>query len=146
MHNKTFHYIRDFLPGFWLVGSIIADVLICATLVRILWQSQTGFKDTDGVVLRLIRLSVESAAVPVIAASIKLALIYSYEDKSFRGTYTNGANVSWNITRDVTANPFQPHFFNQAILVFNRMGMNAHHAKQTKRPSQRHKTRCITCG
>lgn len=80
VHNKTFHYIRDFLPGFWLVGSIIADILICATLVRILWQSQTGFKDTDGVVLRLIRLSVESAAVPVIAATIKLALIYSYED------------------------------------------------------------------
>ena len=30
--------------------------------------------------MRLIRLSVEAAAVPVIAASIKLALIYAYED------------------------------------------------------------------
>lgn len=48
--------------------------------MRILWKSQTGFKDTDSVVMRLIRLSVEAAAVPVIAASIKLALIYSFED------------------------------------------------------------------
>lgn len=62
------------------MGSIIADLLICGTLVRILWKSQTGFKDTDSVVMRLIRLSIEAAAVPVIAASIKVSLIYSYED------------------------------------------------------------------
>ncbi|KAF8324012.1 hypothetical protein DL93DRAFT_2049232, partial [Clavulina sp. PMI_390] len=80
IESKGFRYIREFLPGFWLVGSIIADILICGTLVRILWQSQTGFKDTDSVVLRLIRLSVESAAVPVLCAAIKLALIYSYHD------------------------------------------------------------------
>ncbi|KAF8301476.1 hypothetical protein DL93DRAFT_502485 [Clavulina sp. PMI_390] len=78
--TKGFKYIRDFLPGFWLIGSILADILICVTLVRILWQSQTGFKDTDSVVLRLIRLSIESAAVPVFCAAIKLALIYSYQD------------------------------------------------------------------
>ena len=77
---RTFKYIRDLQPGVWLVCSIIADILTSATLVRILWKSQTGFKDTDGVVFRLIRLTIEAAAVPVIAASIKLALIYSYHD------------------------------------------------------------------
>ncbi|KAF9514772.1 hypothetical protein BS47DRAFT_841071, partial [Hydnum rufescens UP504] len=30
-HVRTFHYIRDLLPGFWLGGSILADVLICVT-------------------------------------------------------------------------------------------------------------------
>ncbi|KAF8309125.1 hypothetical protein DL93DRAFT_2046483, partial [Clavulina sp. PMI_390] len=79
-HVRTFHYIRDFLPGVWLVGSITADVLISATLVHILWGSQTGFKDTDGVVMRLIRLTIEAAAVPSICAAVKLALIYSYHD------------------------------------------------------------------
>lgn len=77
---RTFRYIRDLVPGVWLVCSIIADVLTSGTLVRILWKSQTGFKDTDGVVFRLIRLTIEAAAVPVIAASVKLGLIYSYHD------------------------------------------------------------------
>ena len=34
----------------------------------------------DSVILRLIRLSIEAAVVPVVAASIKLALVYSFDD------------------------------------------------------------------
>lgn len=59
---------------------MLADILISATTVRILWNSKTGFKDTDSVVARLMRLSIEAAAVPTIIASIKLGLIYTARD------------------------------------------------------------------
>ncbi|KAF8338725.1 uncharacterized protein EI90DRAFT_2404687 [Cantharellus anzutake] len=80
-HNvRSFRYIRDFLPAFWLGGSILADILISSTIVRILWRSKTGFKDTDSVVARLMRLSIEAAAVPTISATIKLIFIYTRHD------------------------------------------------------------------
>ena len=59
---------------------MLADILISVTLARILWAGRTGFRDTDSVIMRLIRLTIEAAAVPTIAAAIKLGLIYTAHD------------------------------------------------------------------
>lgn len=59
---------------------MLADILISVTLGRLLYQGRTGFRDTDSVITRLIRLTVQAAAVPTVAAAIKLALIYTNHD------------------------------------------------------------------
>ncbi|KAJ7446927.1 hypothetical protein B0H11DRAFT_2426072 [Mycena galericulata] len=63
------HYI-------WLSGTLVADVMITASMVGVLWgvKSSTHFESTDRMIMRLIVLSIEVGALTTIVAGAELAI------------------------------------------------------------------------
>ncbi|KAJ6598664.1 hypothetical protein B0H10DRAFT_2085397 [Mycena sp. CBHHK59/15] len=64
------HYI-------WLSGTLVADVLITASMVGVLWGVKTSsshFESTDRMIMRLIVLSIEVGALTTIVAGAELAI------------------------------------------------------------------------
>ncbi|KAG8895563.1 hypothetical protein FRB99_000462 [Tulasnella sp. 403] len=66
----------------WLGGSALADVMITASLVAYLSRTSTGFSQTDDVVSRLIRNTVETGAVTATAATAELILFLVYKENN----------------------------------------------------------------
>jgi len=79
-HQQTFRYIRQLTPSIWLGFGIGADFFVCATLVYYLLRSPTGFTLTDRIIIRLVRITVETAVVTIVTAAVKLYLIFSRKD------------------------------------------------------------------
>ncbi|KAG8927506.1 hypothetical protein FRC03_011812 [Tulasnella sp. 419] len=63
----------------WLAGSAIVDVIITASLVTYLARSSTGFTDTDDIIAKLIRMTVETGACTTTAAILELVLFLVYQ-------------------------------------------------------------------
>ncbi|KAJ6598672.1 hypothetical protein B0H10DRAFT_2441401 [Mycena sp. CBHHK59/15] len=64
------HYI-------WLSGTLVADVMITASMVGVLWGVKTSsshFESTDRMIMRLIVLSIEVGALTTIVAGAELAI------------------------------------------------------------------------
>ncbi|KAF9491726.1 hypothetical protein BDN71DRAFT_1452425 [Pleurotus eryngii] len=52
----------------WLLASAIADALITSTLVYSLYKRKTGFKDTDSVIERVIRFTIQTGLITALFA------------------------------------------------------------------------------
>ncbi|KAF7430247.1 hypothetical protein PC9H_005949 [Pleurotus ostreatus] len=52
----------------WLLASAIADALITSTLVYSLYKRKTGFKDTDNVIERVIRFTIQTGMITALFA------------------------------------------------------------------------------
>ncbi|KAJ7480010.1 hypothetical protein B0H11DRAFT_2233578 [Mycena galericulata] len=60
----------------WLSGTLVADVMITASLVGVLWgvKGSTHFESTDRMIMRLIVLTIEVGALTTIVAGAELAI------------------------------------------------------------------------
>ncbi|KIO31273.1 hypothetical protein M407DRAFT_19652 [Tulasnella calospora MUT 4182] len=63
----------------WLGGSALADVMITISLVSYLAKANSGFSQTDDVISKLIRMTVETGAVTATAATAELILFLVYK-------------------------------------------------------------------
>jgi len=79
-HLQSFTYIRLQIPSIWLSFGIAADFFVCATLVYYLMKAPKGFALTNRIIVRLVRISIETALVTIVAAAVKLYLIFSRSD------------------------------------------------------------------
>jgi len=79
-HLQTFTYIRLLIPSIWLSFGIVADCVVCGTLVYYFTTTQVSFNLTNRLMIRLVRIVVETAIITIIAASIKMYLIFSRHD------------------------------------------------------------------
>ncbi|KAJ7252049.1 hypothetical protein C8J57DRAFT_1520379 [Mycena rebaudengoi] len=65
----------------WLSGTLVADVLITASMVGVLWgvkRKTSHFESTDKMIMRLIVLSIEVGALTTIVAAAELAISNLY--------------------------------------------------------------------
>jgi len=80
-HLQTFTYIRLLIPSIWLSFGIAADFLVCAALVYYFTIStKVRFTLTNRLMMRLVRIVVETAIITIIAAALKMYLIFSRRD------------------------------------------------------------------
>jgi len=77
---QTFTYIRLFIPTLWLSFGIAADFVCCTTLIYYFTATKVRFTLTRRLMMRLVRIVVETAIVTIVAAGIKMFLIFSRHD------------------------------------------------------------------
>jgi len=77
---QTFTYARNRTPTIWISFAIAADFFVCVTLVYYFLKVPTGFKVTNRIVIRLVRIAIETALVTIVAAVVKLFLIFTKSD------------------------------------------------------------------
>jgi len=79
-HLQSFTYIRLFIPSLWLSFGIAADFVVCCTLVYYFTITKVSSNLTNRLMIRLVRIVVETAIVTIVAAGIKMLLIFSRKD------------------------------------------------------------------
>ncbi|KAH7928985.1 hypothetical protein BV22DRAFT_1030009 [Leucogyrophana mollusca] len=62
------------LLGTWLSVAIFVDIIIAASMTICLWKSKTGFKHSDAIMNRLIKLVVETGALTATVGIINVVL------------------------------------------------------------------------
>lgn len=60
----------------WIFGSLALDIIVTSILISSLWRSRTGIRETDKIVLHVILLTWESAALPSICMFIAACLYH----------------------------------------------------------------------
>ncbi|KAK0196105.1 hypothetical protein F5146DRAFT_317844 [Armillaria mellea] len=72
--------------GIWRGGSALCDIIIAICMTYYLMRSNTGFRRTQIMVTKLIRLTVESGAVTAIGAILYLILFFAFRDRIYYST------------------------------------------------------------
>ncbi|KAK7472054.1 hypothetical protein VKT23_000165 [Stygiomarasmius scandens] len=67
----------------WLGSTALVDTIITSCMVHILWSSRTGFKSTNSLLTKFVRLAVETAFVCSAVAIIELAMFVAFRNDSF---------------------------------------------------------------
>ncbi|KAL4259964.1 DUF6534 domain-containing protein [Pleurotus pulmonarius] len=69
----------------WLLASAIADALITSTLVYSLYKRKTGFKDTDSVIERVIRFTIQTGMITAVFAILDVVffLVFPHTTLNF---------------------------------------------------------------
>ncbi|KAG6911174.1 hypothetical protein DXG01_003041 [Tephrocybe rancida] len=63
--------------SYWIFGSLVVDVVLASILVICLWKSKTGLKELDQVVIHIIKITLESAALPSVCMIIAVGLYHA---------------------------------------------------------------------
>jgi len=104
------------LPGFaelpslfptvsvWLGGSALVDILIAVSMTYLLSRSRNGFHETNYLLARLVRLTVETGTVTATVATVDLLLFNLFKDNNLHicpattlaKLYTNSLMVVFN--------------------------------------------------
>jgi len=72
--------------GIWRGGSALCDIVIAICMTYYLMRSNTGFRRTQIMVTKLIRLTVETGLVTAIGAILNLVLFFAFRDQIFYST------------------------------------------------------------
>ncbi|PBK86520.1 hypothetical protein ARMGADRAFT_529581 [Armillaria gallica] len=72
--------------GIWRGGSALCDIVIAICMTYYLMRSNTGFRRTQIMVTKLIRLTVETGLVTAIGAILNLILFFAFRDQIFYST------------------------------------------------------------
>jgi len=67
----------------WLIGSVVADVLIAISMIYLLLKSRSDFEATNALLTRLIRIVLETNLLTAIVAFVSLVLYFSLPDKNY---------------------------------------------------------------
>ncbi|KAF7349004.1 hypothetical protein MVEN_01421500 [Mycena venus] len=76
--------------GVWLGGSALIDILIAISMTYYLTTRDTGFRRTKVLVLKFVRLTIETGALTALVALTTLILFFTFPNKSY---YTTLANI-----------------------------------------------------
>jgi len=74
------HLYKALHPSLWLSFGIAADFVVCCTLVYYFTITKVSSNLTNRLMIRLVRIVVETAIVTIVAAGIKMLLIFSRKD------------------------------------------------------------------
>ncbi|KAJ7501078.1 hypothetical protein B0H11DRAFT_1713893 [Mycena galericulata] len=81
------HSKKNYGIGVWLGGAASTDIIITAAMSYYLWKSKTGFRETHALVVRLIRLTIETGfliSIPLaVVAIIDFTLFFGIPDKPY---------------------------------------------------------------
>ncbi|PBK61334.1 hypothetical protein ARMSODRAFT_965122 [Armillaria solidipes] len=72
--------------GIWRGGSALCDIIIAICMTYYLMRSKTGFRQTQIMVTKLIRLTIESGLVTAIGALLNLILFFAFRDQIYYST------------------------------------------------------------
>lgn len=82
-------YISQNVPGtqddtfkttaVWLGGTALCDIIICCAMFYFLSKSRTGFRATDSLLNKLIRITIETGMLTAIIAIIELTLFLTFK-------------------------------------------------------------------
>ncbi|KAK0454310.1 hypothetical protein EV421DRAFT_409902 [Armillaria borealis] len=72
--------------GIWCAGSALCDIVIAVCMTYYLMRSKTGFRRTQIMVTKLIRLTVESGLVTAVGTLLNLILFFAFRDQVFYST------------------------------------------------------------
>ncbi|KAJ7839225.1 hypothetical protein B0H14DRAFT_1075248 [Mycena olivaceomarginata] len=78
------------IGGIWLGGSALIDILIATSMTYYLVTRDTGFRRTKVLVLKFVRLTIETGSLTALVALATLILFFVFPNKSY---YTTPANV-----------------------------------------------------
>ncbi|KAF8645730.1 hypothetical protein AX16_007598 [Volvariella volvacea WC 439] len=67
----------------WLVGSAVCDVLIAASMIFYLSRRNTGFRSTHALIIRLMKMVVETGATTATVATLDVILFLGIRDRSY---------------------------------------------------------------
>ncbi|KAF8643220.1 hypothetical protein AX16_009154 [Volvariella volvacea WC 439] len=67
----------------WLVGSAVCDVIIAILMIYFLSKRNTGFKKTQMLVTKLIKLTVETGAITATIATLDVILFLVFQEKNY---------------------------------------------------------------
>ncbi|ESK86404.1 hypothetical protein Moror_4955 [Moniliophthora roreri MCA 2997] len=70
-------------PSVWLVSSTTCDVFITITMFYCLSTSRTGFRSTNAILVKFIRLTVETGLITSTLTVVDLALFLSIKDTNY---------------------------------------------------------------
>ncbi|KAJ7203953.1 hypothetical protein B0H12DRAFT_1243701 [Mycena haematopus] len=77
------HSKRNVGLAVWLGGAASADIIITGALTFYLWKSNTGFRETHALIVRLIRLTIETGCVTAAVAITDFTLFFAIPDKPY---------------------------------------------------------------
>ncbi|KAK0226593.1 hypothetical protein IW262DRAFT_777891 [Armillaria fumosa] len=72
--------------GIWCGASALCDIIIAICMTYYLMRSDTGFRRTRLLVMKLIRLTVETGSVTAVVALLNLILFFGFPHQTFHGT------------------------------------------------------------
>ncbi|PBK61336.1 hypothetical protein ARMSODRAFT_1008877 [Armillaria solidipes] len=72
--------------GIWCGGTALCDIVIAICMTYYLMRSKTGFRQTQIMVTKLIRLTVESGSVTAVGTLINLILFFAFRHQVFYST------------------------------------------------------------
>ncbi|KAJ7512086.1 hypothetical protein B0H11DRAFT_1898586 [Mycena galericulata] len=82
--NEIHDHNRIIFVYMWLIGDAIADILIAGTMSFLLMKaSRQQHKQTNDIVKRIVRLTIETNALSMIVAVISLALFYGTPNTTY---------------------------------------------------------------
>ncbi|KAJ7485148.1 hypothetical protein B0H11DRAFT_2018286 [Mycena galericulata] len=77
------HSKRNYGIGVWLGGAASTDIIITAAMSYYLWKSKTGIRETNALLVRLIRLTIETGCVTAAVAITDFTLFFAIPDKPY---------------------------------------------------------------
>ncbi|KAK7013824.1 hypothetical protein R3P38DRAFT_2545648, partial [Favolaschia claudopus] len=72
--------------GVWCGGSALSDILIAVFMTYYLSKSATGFRQTNILISRLIRLTIETGLITALVALANLVLFFAFPGHTYFGT------------------------------------------------------------
>lgn len=67
----------------WLGGTALCDLIIAMAMIYYLTQSRTGFKSTNVLITKVIRVTVETGLICAAFAIIDLSFFLGYRDNNY---------------------------------------------------------------
>ncbi|KAF9018253.1 hypothetical protein BDZ89DRAFT_353907 [Hymenopellis radicata] len=83
---KHFSVLQDetyIFPAIWLSGTALCDTVIAISMTWTLLRARTGFRRTDAMVFRIVRLSIETGTLCAVFAVLDLVLYLVYRHNNF---------------------------------------------------------------
>ncbi|KAK0212248.1 hypothetical protein DFS33DRAFT_1482182 [Desarmillaria ectypa] len=80
--------------GIWCGTSALCDIVIASCMTYYLMRSDTGFRRTHLLVIKLIRLTIETGSVTAVVALLNLILFFAFPGRTF---YTTPALIMPNL-------------------------------------------------
>ncbi|KAK7046658.1 hypothetical protein R3P38DRAFT_2506789 [Favolaschia claudopus] len=131
--NEEHDHIRVIFVYLWLIGDVIADVFIAGTMTFLLLNaSRQQHKQTNDIVRRIVRLTIETNAASTIVAIISLILFYGTPNTTYFICPTM-------VLAKLYANTLLVTFNNRAFI--HGAGTNTHSASVNDSYSRRSGTR-----
>jgi len=77
------------ISALWLGGAALSDFIIAVSTTYYLWRNDTGFRETHLLIVKLIRLTIETGSLTAAIALVNLALFFAFPGRPY--FFTAGA-------------------------------------------------------
>ncbi|KAJ7776725.1 hypothetical protein B0H14DRAFT_3587673 [Mycena olivaceomarginata] len=78
-HTRT----NSVISALWLGGAALSDFIIAVSVTYYLWRNDTGFHRTHMLIVKLIRLTIETGSLTAAVALTNLALFFAFPGRTY---------------------------------------------------------------